>query len=337
MASPVARRAPYKDFLQPALQRRFAGTAAILLGLAYFESLTLSRWNSLIWPWLPLGLPGLRALAIFLCVLPIIILRIAHAHMGVRTSNSLFETLTNTVLLFSTLETVLTYVISALIFSQVYLKSTPEEAGIRWISYATGRARLNEHAVFYTVNLLVLGLVQGVVHVTLDQDRLVLGTVHARPEDGGHNEGDEALLRPPEHWGTKIGQWAPILIVRCGMLAITVAMTSYIALYHFLRISAWRSSMWFFRFFYSDLPRYNLPPGGAPWSFWMLGRTIWASFLLGLLWYFADIAFRVQLAREPLKREQPLTAESKDPNGSLLNGLQSGKPRVFVSGRLGIS
>lgn len=46
MAPPVARRAPYKDFLQPALQRRFAGTAAIVLSLAYFESLTLSRWNS---------------------------------------------------------------------------------------------------------------------------------------------------------------------------------------------------------------------------------------------------------------------------------------------------
>lgn len=47
MAPPVARRtAPYKDFLQPALQRRFAGTAAIVLGLAYLEALTLSRWDS---------------------------------------------------------------------------------------------------------------------------------------------------------------------------------------------------------------------------------------------------------------------------------------------------
>lgn len=46
MAPPIARRAPYKDFLQPALQRRFAGTAAIVLGLAYIESLTLSSWGS---------------------------------------------------------------------------------------------------------------------------------------------------------------------------------------------------------------------------------------------------------------------------------------------------
>ncbi|KAI1424841.1 nucleoporin protein Ndc1-Nup [Xylaria sp. FL1777] len=336
MATPITRRAPYKDFLQPALQRRFAGTAAIVLGLAYFESLTLSRWNSLIWPWIPLGLPGLRALALFLCVLPIIILRIAHAHMGIRTSNSILETLSTTVLRFSTLETVLTYVISAFIFSQVYLICTPEGAGIRWISRATGRSRVNEHALFYTVNMMVLGLVQGIIHTALDMDRLLLGVIEETHDggSGGHSEGNEGsdgdVAKPPEtdNWATKIGEWTPVLIVRCGMLAITVAMVNYMFLYHFLRVSAWRSSMWFFRFFYGDLPRYNLPTTGAPWSVWMLGRTIWASFLLSLLWYFGEVAFRVQLTREPLKRGQPLSSESRDPNGSLLNGLKSKKPRI---------
>ncbi|KAI0198807.1 nucleoporin protein Ndc1-Nup [Astrocystis sublimbata] len=329
MAPPVARRAPYKDFLQPALQRRFAGTAAILVGLSYFESLTLSNWNSLIWSWFPLGPTGLRAMAIFICVLPIIILRIAHSHMGIRTSNSPFEALTNIFLPFSTLETVVTYIISSLIFSQVYLKSTSEDAGIRWISYATGRSRLNEHAVFYTVNFLVLGLVQGLGHVAYDQNRLVLGALKSRPDE---KEGTDANVAPtpPEHWSTQLGRWTPILAVRCGVLAISVAMFNYVVLYSLVRASAWRTSMWFFRFIYGDLPKYNFPPGNAPWSVWMLGRTIWASFLLGLLWQFADIAFRVQLTREPLKHEQPLTMESKDPNGSLLNGLQSKKPRIFA-------
>ncbi|KAI0535592.1 nucleoporin protein Ndc1-Nup [Xylaria digitata] len=333
MSSPVARRAPYKDFLQPALQRRFAGTAGIILILAYVESLTLSRWDSLIWSWIPLGLPGLRALAIFLCVLPIIILRIALSHMGIRTSNSVFETLFKTVLSFSTLETLLTYVISAFLFSQVYLKCTPEAAGIRWISYAIGRPRLNEHALFYTVDFLVLGLVQGVIHVAGDMDRLVLGVVVDNPTDGDGNEGDEGNRAAPsdtETWAARIGEWTPILIMRCGILAITVALANYIFLYHFVRLSAWRSSMWFFRFLYSDLPKWNIPTSGAPWSFWMLGRTIWASFLLSLLWYFGEVAFRVQQTREPLKRGQPLSSESKDPNGSLLNGLQSKKPRIFA-------
>ncbi|TGJ80881.1 hypothetical protein E0Z10_g7874 [Xylaria hypoxylon] len=327
MSLPVARRAPYKDFLQPALQRRFAGTAAIVLILAYVESLTLSRWNSLIWPWIPLGLPGLRALAIFVCVLPIIILRIALSHMGIRTSDSVFETLSNTVLRFSTIETVATYVISALLFSQVYLKSTPEDAGIRWISHAAGRTSLNEHALFYTVNLLVLGFVQGIIHVAADMDRLVLGVVEDKPGDGDGNERNAANPSDTETWATRIGEWTPILVVRCGMLAITVALANYIFLYHFFRLSAWRSFRWILRWFY-ELPKANIPTSGAPWSFWMLGRTIWASFLLSLLWYFGEVAFRVQQTREPLKRGQPLSSESKDPNGSLLNGLQSRKPRI---------
>ncbi|KAI0505307.1 nucleoporin protein Ndc1-Nup [Xylaria bambusicola] len=341
MATPVARRAPYKDFLQPALQRRFAGTATILLGLAYFESLTLSRWNSLILPWFPLGPSGPRALALFICVLPIIILRIANAHMGIRTSNSLFDTLFHTVLRPSTIETVLTYIISAFLFSQVYLMSTPEEAGIRWISQATGRSRLNEHALFYTVNLLVLGLVQGITHTALDMDRLVLGVVEGTrggnagnaPDANGNgtdSEGDAARPSDTENWAAKIGERTPVLLVRCGMLAITVAMVNYTVLYYFIRIPAWRSAMGFFRFFYKDLPKYNFPVTGAPWSVWMLGRTTWASFLLSLLWYFGEIAFRVQLSREPLKRGQPLSSESKDPSGSLLNGLKSKKPRIFA-------
>ncbi|KAI0432709.1 nucleoporin protein Ndc1-Nup [Xylaria sp. FL1042] len=341
MASPVARRAPYKDFLQPALQRRFAGTAAIVLGLTYIESLTLSSWNSFLWSWIPLGPTGLRALALFLCVLPIIILRIAHAHMGIRTSNSMFETFSNTVLRLSTLETILTYVISAFLFSQVYLKSTPERAGIRWISRATGRSRLNEPALFYTVDFIVLGLVQGIIHIALDTNRLLLGAVEVarggngedRSEGSDGSDGDESdasKQTDTDVWANKLAEQAPVLVVRCGMLAITVAMVNYIFLYHFLRISAWRTFMAFFRLFYSDLPKYNLPTSGAPWSVWMLGRTIWASFLLNLLWYFGEITFQVQLTREPLKRGQPLSSESKDPNGSLLNGLKSKKPRIFA-------
>ncbi len=40
------RRAPYKDFLQPALHRRFSSAALIVLGVAYVEALLLSSWSS---------------------------------------------------------------------------------------------------------------------------------------------------------------------------------------------------------------------------------------------------------------------------------------------------
>jgi len=45
MAAAV-RRSPYKDFLQPALQRRFATATLVVLATAYFEALLLARWSS---------------------------------------------------------------------------------------------------------------------------------------------------------------------------------------------------------------------------------------------------------------------------------------------------
>ncbi|XXG96323.1 hypothetical protein Hte_002605 [Hypoxylon texense] len=320
MPPAVVRRAPYKDFLQPALQRRFASTTGVLLALAYVEALTLSKWNHIIYPWLPVGLPGLRTLAIFGSILPIIILRIAHSHMGIRTSNSPLHTLRRTAISFATLETIITFTVSAWLFSQTYLLSTPAESNLGWITYYSGdRARLNERALFYTVDLIILGIVQGVLHMSMDYDRMLLGTVRPR------REGD-ANARPTAGW-ERLSEWAPVIIVRAGMLSIAVALANYVVLYHFLRRTAWGWALSFFRIFYS-LPKSNIPPSQAPWSIWMLGRSIWAGFLICLLWYFADMAFRLQLGKEPLKNNQPLSAESKDPNWSLLNGLRSKKTRV---------
>ncbi|KAI0025066.1 nucleoporin protein Ndc1-Nup [Xylariomycetidae sp. FL0641] len=322
MPAPVARRAPYKDFLQPALQRRFASTAAIVLLLAYVEAVSWSSLDSFIWSWFPLGRPGIRALTIFASVFPVIILRIAHSHMGIRTSNSSFEAVLSNTLTLSTLETVITYVFSSWVFGQTYLLCLPDDADLHWITrHAGDRTRLNERALFYTVNLLVLGVTKGIMHVALDHNRLLLGTVQ-RPSK------EDSQTSSSDDWAKRLGNWAPLIAMRSGTLAIAVGFANYVFLYHFLRPSAWAWTISIFRRFYHGLPRTNIPPHRAPWSFWMLGRSMWAGFLLNLLWSFADATFKLQLGREPLKKQQPLTSESKDPNGSLLTGLKSKKPRI---------
>ncbi|KAI2465589.1 nucleoporin protein Ndc1-Nup [Annulohypoxylon bovei var. microspora] len=316
----AARRAPYKDFLQPALQRRFASTAGFLLAISYVEALTLSRWDHLFWPWQPIGLPGIRTLAIFGSILPIVVLRIAHSHIGIRTSNSPFDTFRRNAISFETVETIITFAVSSWLFSQIYLFSTPADANLSWITYYSGdRARLNERALFYTVNLIILGVAQGLLHKFMDFDRMILGKVRPRGEG-------EPVTQASGGW-ERLGEWAPVLVIRAGMLSMSVAFINYLVLYHFVRRSAWGWALYFFRIFYS-LPKSNIPPSQAPWSIWMLSRSIWAGFLLCLLWYFGDIVFRLQLGKAPLKNNQPLSAESKDPNGSLLNGLKSKKARV---------
>jgi len=43
---PAPRIRPYKDFLTPALHRRFAMATATLFGLCYAEAVLIGEWNS---------------------------------------------------------------------------------------------------------------------------------------------------------------------------------------------------------------------------------------------------------------------------------------------------
>lgn len=305
------------------MQRRFASALLVLLALSYLESLTLSSWNSIIWSWFPIGVAGIRTLFIFGCVLLVVVLRIAHPHVGKRMTNSPFDTLRQNALSLSASETIVTYSLSAFLFSQVYLASVADHANLQWITYHSGdRARLNERTVFYTLTLVLLGVTAGFLHLFLDLDRLILGTVKESEENTKPVDPFEKLLTR-----------APRLLLRSVTISMAVAGLNYMVLYSLLRRSAWGWAMFFLRPFY-NLPKTNIPPSHAPWSIWMLGRSVAAGTLLCVLWNFSNEAFTVRLAKEPIKNGQPITSESKDPNGSLLNGLKSKKARISVSHQL---
>jgi nucleoporin NDC1 len=79
-----------------------------------------------------------------------------------------------------------------------------------------------------------------------------------------------------------------------------------------------------------DFPRSAADPPGLipPVNPLLITRTLFSGGLLVLLWQTTNLFFSVFLSKEPLKRGQPLTAEVKDPNGSLLNGLKAKKETV---------
>jgi len=66
-------------------------------------------------------------------------------------------------------------------------------------------------------------------------------------------------------------------------------------------------------------------PSSNPALAELWARFVVEGFLLLLLWQFINIAFDAYFAQEPLKKERPITDDSKDPNGSLLNGLKAKK------------
>lgn len=83
---------------------------------------------------------------------------------------------------------------------------------------------------------------------------------------------------------------------------------------------------------------WNLPKSGAlptirPFHWTVLRTTVFAGFLLIVLWDFANAAFSSYVAQEPLKNDRPITYESKDPNGSLLTGLKGKKLQTRVSSK----
>ncbi|KAJ4307214.1 hypothetical protein N0V88_000593 [Collariella sp. IMI 366227] len=92
----------------------------------------------------------------------------------------------------------------------------------------------------------------------------------------------------------------------------------------FLRGTIWRTMLMFLRPIY-NLPRSNMTPSTLPFSFTSILRCWGVSLMMLVAWNAANTAFSLFLVKNPLKNRKPLTSDSKDPNGSLLNGLKNKK------------
>jgi nucleoporin NDC1 len=254
----------------------------------------------------------------------LLILRIAQYHVGRRTSDSGIETFLQHAVKIQTAEALFTYTFAAYSFSQVYRWSLPEDAGLGLITYfAPDRARLNEKAIFFMSHFVILGLYQGLVHLFKDDDRIVLGT--ARPRKGD----EKGEKQPAESPIWRVVAELPRIAAMSFNQSIVGIFLSMLVYTVFLRSTIWRIMLFFLRPIY-NLPRTNLLPSSMPFALSALGRSFFASFLLLALLNTGNAAFSIFLAKEPLKNGKPLSSDSKDPNGSLLNGLKSKKDPIRV-------
>lgn len=234
-----------------------------------------------------------------------------------------------------TVESIVSYGLSSLLFSQVYLWSSPAE-DLDWILIQSGdRARLNEKPIFYTTHFLLFGLLQGIMHIYRDDDRLLLGSVKLR--NGGATPQDDQAV-----WQTRLKTEIPALATLTAMQSAAALFVNVI-IYHAalpnillgltVRGVAWRTALMFFRTFYT-LPKTNMVPASlAGVNGWMWLRCLLTGSMLLFMWLAGNKMFSMLLVRAPLKQGQPLTSESKDPNGSLLNGLKSKKLHIKVCNR----
>ena len=192
-----------------------------------------------------------------------------------------------------------------------------------WITYFSGdRARLNEKPLFFTCYFVILGITEAALHLFYDNDRLSLGIVKPK---GAQQTGDnvnqlkELFMVQPLH-----------LLARSIVTAGSAVFLSFFVYPIFMRRLVWRTTLFFLRPFF-NLPKTNMLPTSWPFTnASVVVSCIIAGFLLSVLWQVGNAAFSIFLVKEPLKHGKPLTSESKNPNGSLLNGLKAKKLSIKV-------
>lgn len=324
---PTPRIRPYKDFLTPLMHRRFAGATAVLAFACYAESVWIGEWNSVFWSWFPLGKAGIRAGLLFIPAFVIFILRVSQLHVGIRTSNSGWDTFKRYGPSFQVVQTVGWYFFSAYMFSEIYIWSASKDADLNRIKLIprTDRTTLNEKPVYLTCYLFFLALVQSCIHLYHDYDRIDMPVVKTKPR--GSTDPAPAIIHPAIQVRAKLFDLAQKALKRTIVLALAspVLYAMPLGIYPYsIRQCAWSFTRSWAKIFWT-LPKSSSLPSIFPFHWSIILRTMTAGFLLTMLWEVGNTAFSVYVAQEPLKNERPITYESRDPNGSLLTGLKGKK------------
>lgn len=213
------------------------------------------------------------------------------------------------------------YCFSSFLFCPVFIWSVPDSANLRWVTYFSGdRARVNERPIFLAWYLGCCAVKQSIEHFVGDVDRLDLGIMKQGGQDSSEPSVSlkKVLLRLPSTFAQTLSTSFITLIAACVLYFLSVRSVAY----------GW--TLMVLRPFY-NLPRANILPTLWPLDLFLVLRCLFAGTFLSFVWAAGNTAFSIFMVKEPLKNGQPLTAESKDPNGSLLNGLKSKKPSIQVN------
>lgn len=171
----------------------------------------------------------------------------------------------------------------------------------------------------------MLALLQTILHLYYDYDRAFLPTVGSKVKNRSSYRA-HIVLAPIEQ--LKIA--APSLVQRVLLRAILMGISGPFIYATFIRRTAWRWALFLARMLW-DMPATVDRSYMPPYHLSLLLRSLGSGFLLTLLWESSNTIFSAFVAQEPLKNGQPLTDESRDANGTLLNGLKARKEVVKVN------
>lgn len=283
----------------------------------------MGEWTSLLWIWLPFGPTGIRTLLLFIPALTIYLLRIAQWHVGQRHTLTRAETFQKYFLRKGTILTLAFYAFSAWLYSEIYTWSRTEKdrLNLTELGRAHERLKLNERPLYLRFLFMALATAQTGVHLWNDYDRIDVPAM--QPKKLGEDATTDApVKRGPKPRVALMKQLKP-MFVAAASLTLLVALSGTIFYFVGPRHLFWDYYYSFSRNFIS-LSKTSRPTGLAPFAP-LVAKFVTEGTLLVLLWEFVNKAFDLYIAQEPLKNNKPITSDSKDPNGTLLNGLKSNK------------
>ncbi|ORY10848.1 nucleoporin protein Ndc1-Nup [Clohesyomyces aquaticus] len=325
MASPIIPTRPYRDFMTPALHRRFMSASIYTFGLCYAIAIWMGQWDSLLWAVFPFGPVGMRALLLFIPALSVYVLRVSQWHVGKRNYATPYKTFTEMALSINTFATLAIYSFSAWFYGEVYVWSRPGEARLGFTDQGKlyERIKLNERPLYLRYLFIALAVAQAVFHLWKDYDTIDVPGLKPKQE---RKETDSALAPKSKSTSDRLIQKCYIIGPRAFWTMIFTFVGGNVVYFFGFRWVLWSWYYWFMRFGIS-LAKASKPTGLPPF-FNLVGMFAAEGFLLALLWDFTNVTFDLYISEEPLKKDQPITSDSKDPNGSLLNGLKSKKGQV---------
>jgi nucleoporin NDC1 len=275
---------------------------------------------AVVWSWFPLGPAGVRTVLFFFSSLTFFILQLSTLKVGVRTSPSPIATLRRQLLDLSVFKTIFCYICSAWWFGEVLIWSSAEYAELSWVKKGDMSTpdRMNERPIYLRGVFLILALAQSVVHLYKDFSSL---KIEASPLPPPSNP-DQRTHRIPSISHQLQVALMPLLRRSLITSFATALVGPFIYTLAFRRI-LWRLHVTFAKLWF-NIPRSDARPSGyPPASPAMILQSFAFGFLLVLTWEASAFLFCALMTQEPLKKGQPLSASSKDPNGTLLNGIKA--------------
>ena len=145
-----------------------------------------------------------------------------------------------------------------------------------------------------------------------------------------HDDYDKIVF-PKQHdqWLTQPRILVLFLLRRAVNHALLTSMLGPIVYVLLIQKTAWTWTLYFAKLVWS-VSKAAEPSLSKPFHITLFARSFTSAFMLLTLWELSNAMLTIYIPQPPLKKGVPLTQDSRDPNGSLLNGLKSRKDLTKV-------